>query len=53
MSIGVLWLSQKGLTPSDQAIRWMGPGHPDPDIRRGPGLKKKRNFFGPSGLSFV
>ena len=21
-----------------------GPGHPDPDIRRGPGLKKK-NFF--------
>ena len=30
-----------------------GPGHPDPDIRRGPGLQKKRNFFGPSGLSFV
>ena len=22
-----------------------GPGHPDPDIRRGPGLKKKTNFF--------
>ena len=31
-----------------------GPGYPDPDIRRGPGLKKKKKiFFGPSGLSFV
>ena len=31
----------------------LGPGHPDPEIRWGPGLKKKKFFFGPSGLSFV
>ena len=29
-----------------------GPGHPDPDIRRGPGLKKKKNFFWPIGPQF-
>ena len=28
-----------------------GPGHPDPEIRRGPGLKKKK-FFWPIGPQF-
>ena len=28
------------------------PGHPDPEIRRGPGLKKKKFFFGPIGPQF-
>ena len=28
-----------------------GGGHPDPELRRGPGLKKKK--FGPLGLSLV
>ena len=36
-----------GSRPSDKR----GGGHPDPEIRGGPGLQ--RNFFGPSGLILV
>ena len=35
----------------DLQIRGGGGGHPDPEIRKGVGLKK--TFFGPSGLSLV
>ena len=43
-----------GSSPSDKGG---GDGHPDPDVREGPVLKRKFfpkiNFFGPLGLTLV